>query len=206
MIVQTMIPAMATPSIPVPFPESTPPASDRELAEAILRRDRKATAEFVALHIEALYSYVRYRLFPRSDLIEDLVQEVFLAAWQQLPAFRGDSTLRNWLLGIARHKIEDHYRTQLRHSDAWPKDGDEVPPELQFDPCWDDDQDREALQQRTRLALAGLPESYRFILLWRYWDKRSTKEMASLTGKTEKGVERLLAHARAEFKRRWDGE
>ncbi|MDQ2901040.1 MAG: sigma-70 family RNA polymerase sigma factor [Acidobacteriota bacterium] len=183
-----------------------PPAGDLELIAAILRRDRKATAEFVALHIEALYGYVRHRLFPRGDLIEDLVQEVFLAAWQQLPLFRGESTLRNWLLGIARHKVEDHYRAQLRHFDAWPEDGDEVPPELQFDPCWDDDLDREALQRRTRLALDGLPEDYRFILLWRYWDKRSTKEMASLTGRTEKGVERLLAHAREQFKRRWDDE
>ena len=119
MIVQTMIPAMATPSIPVPFPESTPPASDRELAEAILRRDRKATAEFVALHIEALYSYVRYRLFPRSDLIEDLVQEVFLAAWQQLPAFRSESTLRNWLLGIAPSPI----RTSRCSSRCFPEGG-----------------------------------------------------------------------------------
>ncbi|MGI8743498.1 MAG: RNA polymerase sigma factor [Bryobacteraceae bacterium] len=123
---------MATPFIPVPLPESVPPAGDQELIAAILRRDRKATAEFVAVHIEALYGYVRHRLFPRGDLIEDLVQEVFLAAWQQLPVFRGESTLRNWLLGIARHKVEDHYRAQLRHSDAWPKDGDEVPPELQF--------------------------------------------------------------------------
>jgi len=197
---------MASPFIPIPLPEPLPPGGDLELIAAILRRDRKATAEFVALHIDALYGYVRHRLFPRGDLIEDLVQEVFLAAWQQLPLFRGESTLRNWLLGIARHKVEDHYRAQLRHSDAWPEDGDEVPPELQFDPCWDDDLDREALQRRARLALAGLPEDYRFILLWRYWDKRSTKEMASLTGRTEKGVERLLAHAREQFKRRWEDE
>jgi len=197
---------MTTPLIPVPLPESASPPSDRELIAAILLRDRKATAEFVSLHIEALYGYVRYRLFPRGDLIEDLVQEVFLAAWQQLPVFRGESTLRNWLLGIARHKVEDHYRAQLRLAEAWPAEGDEVPPELQFDPCWDDDLDRETLQQRTRIALAGLPESYRFVLLWRYWDKRSTKEIASFTGRTEKGVERLLAHAREQFKRRWNGE
>ena len=197
---------MATPSIPVALPDSPPRAGDRELIAAILHRDRKATAEFVALHIDALYSYVRHRLFPRDDLTEDLVQEVFLAAWQQLPLFRGESTLRSWLLGIARHKVEDYYRSQLRHSDAWPEDGDEVPPELQFDPCWDDRLDREALQNRTRLALAGLPEAYRLVLLWRYWDKRNTKEMASFTGRSEKGVERLLAHARAEFKRRWDDE
>ncbi len=197
---------MATPSIPIPIPDPLPPAGDLELIAAILRRDRKATAEFVALHIDSLYGYVRHRLFPQGDLVEDLVQEVFLAAWQQLPLFRGESTLRNWLLGIARHKVEDYYRGRLRHSEAWPEDGDEVPSELQFDPCWDDRLDREALEHRTRLALTALPEAYRLVLLWRYWDKRSTKEMASLTGRTEKGVERLLARARAEFKRRWEDE
>jgi len=52
---------------------------DRTLVTAILRKDRKATAEFVALYADAVHSYVRQRLIPRADLIDDLVQEVFAA-------------------------------------------------------------------------------------------------------------------------------
>src|SRR5499425_1962019 len=88
--------------------------SDRDLVADVLRKDRKATAEFVSRYADHVYAYVRRRLIPRTDPVEDLVQEVFLAAWESLDKFRGDSSLRNWLLGIARHKVEDHYRKRLR--------------------------------------------------------------------------------------------
>src|SRR5215471_1221238 len=88
--------------------------SDLALVAEVLRKDRKATAEFVERYADHVYGYVRRRLIPRADLVEDLVQEIFLAAWESLDKFRGDSSLRNWLLGIARHKVEDHYRKRLR--------------------------------------------------------------------------------------------
>jgi DNA-directed RNA polymerase specialized sigma24 family protein len=51
--------------------------------------------------------------------------------------------------------------------------------------------------------LRDLPDHYRVALLWRYWEQRSAAEMAELTGRTAKGVERLLARARIEFGLRW---
>ncbi|MDE3178037.1 MAG: RNA polymerase sigma factor [Acidobacteriota bacterium] len=177
--------------------------SDRELVEEVLRKDRKATAEFVARCADHVYGYVWRRLVPRSDLVEDLVQEIFLAAWQSLHTFRGDSSLRSWLLGIARHKVEDHYRRRLRELQTG--DEDEIPGD---EPASSTDLE-EALAarqagQRTREILAGLPEVYSLILSWRYWEKRSLREIAQQTNKTEKAVERLLARARQQFKKRWN--
>src|SRR5215510_8464938 len=88
-------------------PGGQAPADDVALVEAVLRKDRKATAEFVNTYTDAVYSFVRHRLSPRLDLVDDLVQEVFIAAWENLSSFRGISPLRAWLLGIARHKVED---------------------------------------------------------------------------------------------------
>ena len=88
--------------------------SDRDLVAEVLRNERKAAAEFVARYADHVYGYIRRRMIPRADLVEDLVQEVFLAAWESLEKFKGDSSLRSWLLGIARHKVEDHYRKRLR--------------------------------------------------------------------------------------------
>jgi RNA polymerase sigma-70 factor (ECF subfamily) len=85
-----------------------PTSQDAELVRAVLQRDRKATSEFVLLHSDAIYAYVRRRLIPRVDLVDDLVQDVFVAALGGLSAFSGTSSLRTWLLGIARHKIEDY--------------------------------------------------------------------------------------------------
>jgi len=57
---------------------------DQDLVAAVLAKDRKATAEFVARYADGIYGYVRARLAPRYEFVDDLVQEVFLAAWQSL--------------------------------------------------------------------------------------------------------------------------
>ena len=40
---------------------------------------------------------------------------------------------------------------------------------------------------------------HRAVLLWRYWEKRSARDMAARSGRTEKAIEQLLARARHEF-------
>ena len=179
-----------------------PHAQDFELARRLVERDRKAVAEFVANHADALYGYVRLRLAPRTEQADDVVQEVFLAAWQRIGSFRGESPLRAWLLGIARHKIEDVYRQRLREPD--PLSEDDGPGETPTDAGFLDDAiDRRRLRERATAVLNELPEAYSTVLLWRYWEHRSTADMAAATGKTEKAVERLLSRARAAFRRRW---
>lgn len=178
-------------------------AAERELVAAVLRRDRKAAARFVADYVDPVYAYVRHRLAPRADLVDDLVQDVFLAALASLPTFQGTSSLRSWLLGIARHKVEDCYRRRLREPDTLTDDHPE--PTANIAPL-DEVLDRERMEARTQQVLKRLPETYGLALLWRYWENRSVREMAEATGKTDKAVERLLARARARFRELWEQE
>jgi RNA polymerase sigma-70 factor (ECF subfamily) len=175
---------------------------DRRLVEAVLAKDRKATAEFVNRYTSSVYNYLRARLWPRHDLVDDLVQDVFIAAWQRLGSFRAESPLRGWLLGIARHKVEDHYRATLRHVQM---PVDDVSEEMLSETLrLDEALDRARIEQRMRTVLAALPPGYGAVLLWRYWEKRSLREMAESTGRTEKAMERLLARAREQFRKRWN--
>jgi RNA polymerase sigma-70 factor (ECF subfamily) len=171
---------------------------ERRLVAEVLRKDRKATADFVSRYADSVFAYVCRRVWPRRDLTEDLVQETFLAAWQSLPKYRGDSCLRSWLLGIARHKVEDFYRRQLQEFQL-PEDGTE-PVVLPF---VDDRLERKQREDKIREVLAGLPTAYAVALLWRYLENRPVREMAMMAGKTEKAMERLLARARQSFRRRW---
>src|SRR5215472_16908088 len=97
------------------------PAADEEALLAALRlNDRKAAGEFVARYVDPVYVYVSRRLASNGGPVEDLVQDVFLAAIQSLDKFAGQSSLLGWLLGIARHKVEDFYRAKLREPDPLP--------------------------------------------------------------------------------------
>lgn len=176
---------------------------ERELVAAILRKDRKATATFVRDHTDYVYAYVRHRLAPRADLVDDVVQDVFLAALGGLSSFLGNAPLRTWLLGIARHKVEAYYRQQLREPEPLADSGDASEPAA-GGILIDELIDRERLEAKTQRVLRQLPESYGLALLWRYWESRSVRDMATATGKTEKAIERLLARARARFRELWD--
>jgi RNA polymerase sigma-70 factor (ECF subfamily) len=194
----------ARPGLPDPLDSAAAlvPAGEMELVQAILNADRKAAAQFVARYTDAVYGYVRHRLAPRLDLVDDLVQDVFVAALTGLPRFRGTSPLLSWLLGIARHKVEDHYRAQLRAPDALDDAVDDEPPAQST--AVDELLDRERLRSRAQLVLQQMPVAYAIALLWRYWEGRNAREMAEATGRTEKAIERLLARARAQFRRRWE--
>ena len=55
--------------------------TEQALVRAVVAKDRKATAEFVDLHMDAVFSFVRRRLAPRYEAVDDLVQDIFLEAW-----------------------------------------------------------------------------------------------------------------------------
>ena len=184
---------------------ATEAADDGRIVAGVLAKDRKATAEFVARCADWIYPFVRRRLVPRAELVDDLMQEILVAAWQALPNFRGDANLRSWVMGISRHKLEDYYRKKIRELEI--KDDDDLPTEPAATPTFEQELDSVAQQERVHRTLALLPEAHALALMWQYRDEKSIREMAQLTGKTEKAIERLLARARESFRRRWnDGE
>lgn len=182
--------------------DTLPSYQEGRLVQEVLSKDRKATAEFVAFCADSVYSFVRKRLAPRIELVEDIMQEIFLAAWRGLPKFRGDASLRSWILGIARHKIDDYYRRRLREAEITEENELSVDPAIE--PPLDRDLDAATEQDRVEKTLASLPEAYALALIWRYRDEKSVREMAELSGKTEKAMERLLARARENFRREWN--
>jgi RNA polymerase sigma-70 factor (ECF subfamily) len=176
---------------------------DQRLVAGVLLKDRKVTAEFVDRYADCLYSYILRRIQPQTEAIDDLVQEVFLAAWQNLKTFRAETALQYWLLGIARHKVEQYYRKRICEIPL-PDEMEEQLPQLISIPRYDEQLDLASVQAKTHRILAGMPETYRLVLLWRYLESRGAREMAELTGRTEKAIERLLSRARAQFREEWD--
>ena len=119
--------------------------------------------------------------------------------------YQGTAPLQSWLIGIARHKVEDYYRRRLREPEPI-NDEPDSPSQPGEEADLEEIIDRDQRENQVQRILSSLPEGYGLVLLWRYWEKRSAREIAQQTGRTEKAVERLLARARAEFKRRWNNE
>ena len=178
--------------------------ADVELAQAVVARDRKATARFVELHADRVHGYVWRRLTPRTEPVDDIVQEVFLASWRAISSYAGQSTLDSWVLGIARFKVEDYYRRTL-NSRLASLEIEEDSPELADSLDLESDLDTFREAKRAGDILEELPYEYALALRWRYWEGQSARTMAEASGRSEKAVERLLARAREKFRLRWSG-
>lgn len=78
---------------------------------------------WVREHGGVLWQFLLARTRAR-DVAEELLQETILAAMQSADQFAGASSERTWLLGIATHKLADHYRRERRRKRAAePDDG-----------------------------------------------------------------------------------
>ena len=139
-------------------------AEERALLVAVLQKDRKAAGEFVSRYTDAVYAYVSRRLAPRADLVEDVVQDVFLAALQKLDTFAGQSSVVGWLLGIARHKVEDFYRALVREPEPLSDDAEASDGGPAVESHLDELMDAARAQEKTSRILERLPAAYSAVL------------------------------------------
>ena len=86
---------------------------DTRLVEAARRGSDAAFARIVARHQQAVRAFLR-RLGGDAADADDLAQDAFVAAWRELDRFRGQSSVRSWLCGIAYRKRLSQRRSQQR--------------------------------------------------------------------------------------------
>jgi RNA polymerase sigma-70 factor (ECF subfamily) len=171
---------------------ATPLGGDDErlLIEAA-RADPRRFAELYERHLERVYAFVARRARDRAEA-EDLTAEVFHHALAHLGRFewRGVPFLA-WLLQIARNAVADRWQRAARER------GVPAP-----DPG--DDGDRADVDRRAMLAqLVGrLPGDQQRVVLERFVEQKSTREIARELGRTE-GAVRQLQYRAVESLRAW---
>jgi RNA polymerase sigma-70 factor (ECF subfamily) len=74
--------------------------------------DRTALLHAVRASQADVWRLARHLVGP--DEADDVTQDTFVRAWRALPAFRGDSSARTWLLSIARRACADGVRRAVR--------------------------------------------------------------------------------------------
>ena len=156
-------------------------------------------ADLVELYDIALphvYGYLLSRCGGKA-LAEDLTAETFLAAVDAVRRRDGVPLSVPWLIGVARHKLVDHWRRQARDDRSLRALLDD--PVLADDP-WDAHLDVVGARE----TLARLGPHHRAALTLRYVDDLSVPNVAALLERTVHATEALLVRARAAFRRAYE--
>ncbi len=152
-----------------------------------------ALVELYDVALPHVYGYLLARC-GQATLAEDLTAETFLAA---VDAVRRDDVASPsipWLIGVARHKLVDHWRRQAR-------DERSLRATIDDNPSPEDPWDVRLEQVRARQTLERLGPHHRAALTLRYVDDLPVANVAALLGRTVHATEALLVRARAAFRR-----
>ena len=153
-----------------------------------------ALLELYDVALPEVYGYLLSRCGQRW-LAEDLTAETFLAAVEAVRNRPPRELTTAWLVGIARHKLVDHWRRAAREERGLRLAGRSEPAHRPDDP-WDERLD--ALLAREVLDTLG--PHHRAALTLRYLDGLPVPEVAAHLGRTVHATEALLVRAKAAFR------
>ena len=149
-----------------------------------------AFAEFYDRAAPEVFRYLARSVLGNRAIAEDLTQETFAAVVVAAKDGRPESLTMPWVMGVARHKLVDHYRRVARDERhlalAWADSADSV--ELdQFD---------SADPQRVLEMLRDLSAEYRLVLILRYVDDLPGQEIAIALNRSLEATNSMLSRAR----------
>ena len=179
---------------------ATGPQDERRLVEAAQNDPAKFDALY-ELQFERVYAFVASRVRDRASA-EDVTSEVFHKALANLASYEWRGVpFAAWLLRIAANAIVDHAKRAARELPA-PDD----PPEQANDPNVQASEMR-AIEHRALLfRLVGqLPAIQKQVVLERFVEQRSIKEIAQRLGKTEGAVKQLQLRAVQNLRAQMEG-
>jgi RNA polymerase sigma-70 factor (ECF subfamily) len=141
--------------------------TDTTLVDSARRGDRAAFGELYRAYVRMVHG-VLLASVPRPD-VDDLVQDVFLAAMRRLDDLRDAAAFPAWLAAIARHRAADFHRRRPREREALPED------------VASPGADRtDALA--VLAVIRDLPDAYRETLVLRLVEGMTGEEIAARTG------------------------
>ncbi|MEM6996586.1 MAG: RNA polymerase sigma factor [Myxococcota bacterium] len=169
--------------------------TDTALLQAWGDGDERAGNELVRRHFSAVFRFFRAKI---DGNVDDLTQGTFVACLEGAARFRGDSSFRGYILGIARIQLFAHLRKHYKHGAV-------------FDPAAQSMTEAGAAsgpspasllagQQHERLVLAALrriPLDFQIAVELFYWEELPMAEIAQVLNIAVGTVKSRLGRARA---------
>ena len=156
--------------------------ADERLRIEAAQRDPSRFADLYEEHFERVYAYVLRRVCNRAEA-QDITGDVFQQALANLPRYqwRG-APFASWLYRIAANAIADHYHQTSRQSSSPPPS-----------PPSSTDEDYEDVERRAALfrSVDRLPPDQRRVIVMRFGEEKSIREIAQELGRSEGAVKQL---------------
>ena len=158
--------------------------TDKELIAAVLDGDASSFEPLVARYQPRVFATAR-QYARREDEVADIVQEIFIKAYQKLSTFRAEAPFEHWLMRMAVRTCYDFLRKHQRNREYnvteisdeendWLENvGDEGP---------ERETDQAAAKALVERLLEGLSPDFRLVITLLEIEGKSVKEIADLTG------------------------
>jgi len=167
----------------------------------ILAGDKKVVMEFYKTYSLKILCYLVKRV-PKEDA-EELMQDVFLEAIDQLPLLRKRQSLLSWLFTIAHNKTVDYYRKKKIKTILLSKipylqiiDKEVHEPEFIYE--------KNLIREKIEKAFRHLSCPHQKILRLRYEEGLKIKELCPIFNLSSKATESLLFRARKSFQKAYE--
>lgn len=147
--------------------------------------------------LRTAYSFVRDK-----EAAKDLFQETFIKANYNLDKFRGESSVKTWLIRITVNVCKDYLKSayQKKVVPMTQVEEDSLRVEDDYEQIENEDRD-----EQIRRAVNSLPEIYREVVLCVYFKEMSVADASASLGVPEGTVKSRLARAREVLKSKLEG-
>jgi RNA polymerase sigma-70 factor (ECF subfamily) len=182
-------------------------STDDELVQRFKRGDLGAYSEFVTRYQDRVYT-ICLRKLGNKERAEEIAQDCFLKMYRALPNFRGDSSLRTWVVKVAINTCKNERLRQMRrktrlHEPLEGKPGSDGNPGVRQIPTTGPGTDhvahRSEAETIVRHALEILEPDHQEIIILRDIEGFPYEEIAEMVGIPRGTVKSRLHRARANF-------
>jgi RNA polymerase sigma-70 factor (ECF subfamily) len=177
--------------------------TEAELISAVLQGDPASFEPLIQKYSARVFATAR-RYARRESEVEDIVQEVWLKAYQKLRGFRGEAPFEHWLMRLAVRTCYDFLRGHQRNRETTFSELSE--PETDWLERFAGQpettpENSDAARQLVNRVMEQLSPAARLVITLLEIEERSVKEIASLTGWSVPLVKVRAFRARAEMRK-----
>jgi RNA polymerase sigma-70 factor (ECF subfamily) len=159
--------------------------SDSQLVSSYIAGDKNAISQLIERHRKRVTDYITMMVKDR-DVANDIFQEAIIKVMKVIDEGRycDNGKFLSWVLRIAHNQVIDHFRhTRQEHKISESDAGFDILGTMRFsDENVEDQMVHEQINRDLRRIIDHLPEEQREVVLMRYYNNMSFKDIAEESG------------------------